>query len=69
MTRGPEEWTEFETLFRGQGKPVYAAAWVALETDDPPLEPMTVAEEDEPREGIERRESRGKEWKAEHAED
>ena len=55
MERGPEAWTEFETRFRGQGLPIYSAAWEALEGDDYELEPMTVAPEDEPREGIERR--------------
>ena len=69
MVRGEEEWTEFETLFRGQGLPIFSAAWTALDVDDPPLEPMKVAPEDEPREGIERRNSKGKEWREEHAED
>ena len=67
MERGPEEWTEFETMFRGQGLPIYAAAWEALEADDAPLAPLTVAPEDEPREGVVRRESRGKECREEHA--
>ncbi|MBR3924876.1 MAG: hypothetical protein IKJ45_17290, partial [Kiritimatiellae bacterium] len=55
MERGPEAWTEFETRFRGQGLPIYSAAWEAVEGEDYELEPMTVAPEDEPREGIERR--------------
>lgn len=67
MERGPEEWTEFETMFRGQGLPIHAAAWEALEADDAPLAPLTIAPEDEPREGVARRESRGKEWREEHA--
>jgi tRNA (guanine-N7-)-methyltransferase len=68
MERGPEEWTEFETLFRGQGMPVYAAAWQTLAVEDEkPLAPLSVAPEDEPREGVERRVSRGKEWREEHA--
>ena len=67
MERGPEEWTEFETMFRGQGLPIHAAAWEALEADDAPLAPLTIAPEDEPREGVVRRESRGKEWREEHA--
>lgn len=67
MERGPEEWTEFETLFRGQGLPIHAAAWVSLPADDTPLAPLTIALEDEPREGIVRRECRGKEWREEHA--
>lgn len=56
MERGQEEWTEFETLFRGQGLPIYAAAWRAA--PDPsarPLAPLKVPPEDEPREGVERR--------------
>ena len=55
MERGPEAWTEFETRFRGQGLPIYSAAWEAVEGADYELEPMKVAPEDEPREGIERR--------------
>ena len=52
---------------RGQGLPIHAAAWEALEADDAPLAPLTIAPEDEPREGVVRRESRGKEWREEHA--
>lgn len=65
MERGPEAWTEFETLFRGKGLPIHAAAWRTLPAadDDEPLPPLTIAPEDEPREGIFRRESRGKEWR------
>lgn len=55
MPRPREVWTEFETMFRGQGKPVYSAAWESLEADDPPLEPLRIPPEAEPREGIERR--------------
>ena len=55
MERGPGEWTEFETRFRGQGLPIFAAAWKALEAEDYELEPMKVAPEDEPREGVPRR--------------
>ena len=55
MERGPDEWTEFETRFRGQGLPIFSAAWEALPGDDYELAPMTVAPEDEPREGIARR--------------
>ena len=66
MARGPEEWTEFETLFRGQGLPIYAAAWTALPVaDEQPLAPLAIAPEDEPREGIARRECHGKEWREE----
>jgi len=66
MERGPEEWTEFETLFRGQGLPIFAAAWRALpDPDEKPLEPLRISADDEPREGIERRVSRGKEWREE----
>lgn len=64
MERGQEEWTEFETLFREQGLPIHAAAWRAL--PDPsakPLAPLTIPPEDEPREGVVRRESRGKEYR------
>jgi tRNA (guanine-N7-)-methyltransferase len=67
MPRPKEVWTEFETMFRGQGLPIHAAAWEALEADDAPLAPLTIAPEDEPREGVARRESRGKEWREEHA--
>jgi tRNA (guanine-N7-)-methyltransferase len=55
MERPPEAWTEFETRFRGQGLPIYSAAWQAAECEDYELGPMTVAPEDEPREGIARR--------------
>ena len=55
MARGPEAWTEFETRFRGQGLPIFSAAWEALAGEDYALEPMKVAPEDEPREGIARR--------------
>ena len=66
MERGPEAWTEFETLFRGQGLPIYSAAWKSLPVaDEQPLAPLTIAPEDEPREGIVRRVSRGKEWREE----
>ena len=68
LERGPEAWTEFETLFRGQGLPIYSAAWRSLPVvDEQPLAPLAIAPEDEPREGIFRRECRGKEWREEHA--
>lgn len=64
MERGPEQWTEFETMFRGQGLPIYAAAWKTLAVEpEPEWGPLKVPEEDEPREGVVRRESRGKEWR------
>ena len=53
--RGPEEWTEFETMFRNQGLPIHAAAWQSLLSDDAPLVPLTIPPEDEPREGVVRR--------------
>ena len=53
--RGPEEWTEFETMFRNQGLPIHAAAWQSLLSDDAPLAPLTIPPEDEPREGVVRR--------------
>ena len=53
--RGPEEWTEFETMFRNQGLPIHAAAWQSLPADDAPLAPLTIPPEDEPREGVVRR--------------
>ena len=66
MERGPEAWTEFEALFRGQGLPIYSAAWKSLPVaDEQPLAPLTIAPEDEPREGIVRRVCRGKEWREE----
>ncbi len=66
MERGPDAWTEFETRFRGQGLPIHAAAWRSRPVaDERPLTPLAVAPEDEPREGIVRRASRGKEWREE----
>lgn len=65
MQRGEEEWTEFETLFRSQGLPIFSAAWQALPGEDKPFEPMHVTSDMEPREGIVRRESRGKVWREE----
>ena len=56
--RGPEEWTEFETMFRNQGLPIHAAAWQSLPADDAPLAPLAIPLEDEPREGIYRRPDR-----------
>ncbi len=64
MERGPDEWTEFETLFRGKGMPIHAAAWRSLPADDADLSPLAIPPEDEPREGIVRRVSRGKEWRS-----
>ena len=55
MERGPEEWTEFETKFRGRGMPIHAAAWEAAPGEDAPLEPLKIPPEDEPREGVPRR--------------
>ena len=55
MERGPEGWTEFVTRFRDRGLPIFSAAWEALDGQDFELEPMRVAIEDEPREGIVRR--------------
>ena len=55
MPRPKEVWTEFETMFREQGLPIHSAAWEALEADDPPLEPLKVPVECEPREGVSRR--------------
>jgi len=55
MERGQEEWTEFETRFRSRGLPIFSAAWETLDGQDFELEPMRVAPEDEPREGIVRR--------------
>ena len=55
MPRPKEVWTEFETMFREQGLPVYSAAWESLPADDAPLAPLTIPPEAEPREGIYRR--------------
>ena len=55
MPRPKEVWTEFETMFREQGLPVYSAAWESLPADDAPLAPLTIPPEAEPREGIFRR--------------
>ena len=55
MPRPREVWTEFETMFREQGLPVYSAAWRSVESDDALLEPLKIPPELEPREGIFRR--------------
>ena len=55
MDRPREVWTEFETMFREQGLPIYAAAWRSLPADDAPLAPLTIPLEAEPREGVVRR--------------
>lgn len=55
MPRPKEVWTEFETMFREQGLPIYSAAWRSLPADDSPLEPLRIPPEAEPREGIKRR--------------
>ena len=55
MARPKEVWTEFETMFREQGLPIYSAAWKSLPADDAPLAPLTIPPEAEPREGITRR--------------
>ena len=55
MDRPKEVWTEFETMFREQGLPIYSAAWRSLEADDAELEPLRIPPEAEPREGIARR--------------
>ena len=55
MPRPKEVWTEFETMFREQGLPIYSAAWTSLPADDAPLAPLTIPPEAEPREGIFRR--------------
>ena len=55
MARPKEIWTEFETMFREQGKPIYSAAWRALKGEDSPLKPLVIPPEAEPREGIVRR--------------
>ena len=55
MARPKEVWTEFETMFRGQGLPIYSAAWKTLPSDDAPLRPLAIPPEAEPREGIARR--------------
>lgn len=58
MARPQEVWTEFETLFRSQGMPIYSAAWQALEAPDKELEPLKIPEEALPREGVERRQKK-----------
>ena len=55
MERPKEVWTEFETMFREQGLPIWTAAWRALSADDRPLAPLTIPPEMEPREGVKRR--------------
>jgi tRNA (guanine-N7-)-methyltransferase len=49
MPRPKEVWTEFETMFREQGLPIYSAAWRSLPGEDAPLEPLTIPPEAEPR--------------------
>lgn len=55
MARPKEVWTEFETMFREQGLPIYSACWKSVPADDAPLAPLTIPPEREPREGIVRR--------------
>ena len=55
MPRPKEVWTEFETMFREQGLPIYSAGWESLPVDYVPLSPLTFRPEAEPREGIFRR--------------
>jgi tRNA (guanine-N7-)-methyltransferase len=55
MDRPKEVWTEFETMFRKQGLPIYSAAWRSLEAPDLELKPLKIPPEAEPREGIARR--------------
>ena len=55
IPRPKEVWTEFETMFREQGLPIYSAAWKSLPADDAPLAPLSIPSEAEPREGIFRR--------------
>ena len=55
MARPNEVWTEFETMFREQGLPIFSAAWRAKPGDDAPLKPLVIPPEAEPREGIVRR--------------
>lgn len=62
MPRPPEVWTEFETMFREQGLPIYSAAWEALPGDDAPLEPLVIPPEAEPREGIVRRKDKSEDF-------
>ena len=60
MDRPPAVWTEFETMFREQGLPIYSAAWRALPADDSPLKPLAIPPEAEPREGVVRRPAKRK---------
>lgn len=55
MARPKEVWTEFETMFREQGLPIYSACWKSVPADDASLAPLTIPPEREPREGIVRR--------------
>ena len=55
MPRPKEVWTEFETMFREQGLPIYSAAWRSLPGDDLPLHPLIITPDQEPREGVVRR--------------
>lgn len=55
MARPKEVWTEFETMFREQGLPIYSAAWRTLPAEDKPLEPLKIPADREPREGVVRR--------------
>ena len=55
MARPKTVWTEFETMFREQGLPIYSACWRSVPADDSPLKPLKIPPEAEPREGIARR--------------
>ncbi|MGN0843458.1 MAG: tRNA (guanosine(46)-N7)-methyltransferase TrmB [Kiritimatiellia bacterium] len=55
MARPKTVWTEFETMFREQGLPIYSVCWRSVPADDSPLEPLKIPPEAEPREGIARR--------------
>ena len=55
MARPKTVWTEFETMFREQGLPIYSACWRSVPADDSPLEPLKIPPVAEPREGIARR--------------
>lgn len=49
MERTPDEQTDFEILFRGQGCPIYACAYRTLPADEPPLLPLCVPDSRLPR--------------------
>ncbi len=49
MERTEDERTEFEAIFRGQGLSIWACAFQTLAAEEPPLPPLTIPPEMEPK--------------------